>query len=210
MASNAGFVWHRRMLLGVSETDQQDLTDSTSIWFGIADTWLDIYRKRHFAVIDPMVRMALQEDRIIEWGEAFDRYRHDAQEFIDLSRKYGLYSGYAIGRSSHQIAHTASVSSVTFDPHVVTVAQLALMKIIFPHLNDILTRPGFLRRPALTRQQLRVLEWADKKKTHVQTAHIMGISERTVRFHFNNIYNKYGVNDKAGAIAKAKMYGQLH
>ncbi|MBT7330224.1 MAG: helix-turn-helix transcriptional regulator, partial [Oceanospirillaceae bacterium] len=86
----------------------------------------------------------------------------------------------------------------------------ALMKIIFPHLNDILTRPGFLRRPALTRQQLRVLEWADKKKTHVQTAHIMGISERTVRFHFNNIYNKYGVNDKAGAIAKAKMYGQLH
>jgi DNA-binding CsgD family transcriptional regulator len=198
------------LLLGVSETSlERDMAESTAIWFGIADAWLDIYRDKNFALIDPVVRMCMEEDRIIEWREAFDKYGAGAEEFIELAVKYGLSEGYAIGRACNSVTHTASIASVTFNPNVVTVAQHVLIQNILPHLNEIVTRPGFLRKPELTSQEQTVLKWANQKKTHIEIAGMLGITERTVRFHFNNIYNKYSVRDKVSAIQKAKVYGEL-
>ncbi|MFT7112869.1 MAG: DNA-binding NarL/FixJ family response regulator, partial [Porticoccaceae bacterium] len=36
---------------------------------------------------------------------------------------------------------------------------------------------------------------------------IMGISERTVKFHFDNIFKKLGVRSRTEAIRKARIMG---
>ena len=198
------------LLLGVSETNLElDMAESTAIWFGIAGAWLDIYRDKNFALIDPVVRMSMEEDRIITWREAFCKYEAGAEEFIEQAVKYGLSDGYAIGKACNSVTHTASIASVTFNHNLVTVAQHVLIQNILPHLNEIVARPGFLRRPELTGQEKKALQWANQKKSHVEIARILGITERTVRFHFNNIYNKYSVRDKVSAIQKARIYGEF-
>lgn len=198
------------MLLGVSETSRDsDLADSTALWFGIPDEWLKLYLDRQYAVVDPVVRMCMEEDRIIEWREAFEKYGDEADDFVQEAEKYGLSNGYAVGKSSNRLTHIASIASITFDPNVVTVAQHVLIQQILPHLNEILTRPGFLKHQELSVREKEVLMWIEKSKSYDDIAIILGIKERTVRYHVNNIYDKYQVSDKTSAVNKAKIYGDI-
>jgi DNA-binding NarL/FixJ family response regulator len=55
----------------------------------------------------------------------------------------------------------------------------------------------------LTERETEVLEMLSKGWTNTRIAHEMTVSERTVRFHLTNIYDKLGVSSRAEAIAWA-------
>jgi len=61
----------------------------------------------------------------------------------------------------------------------------------------------------LSEREQEVLQAAAHGSTNNQIALALGISERTVRAHLTNIYNKFGVSSRGAAIAYAAQHGLL-
>ncbi|MDH5545656.1 MAG: helix-turn-helix transcriptional regulator [Gammaproteobacteria bacterium] len=55
----------------------------------------------------------------------------------------------------------------------------------------------------LTSREKTVLRWAMEGKSAWEIGTILGITERTVKFHFTNIYRKMGVSSRSQAIVQA-------
>ncbi len=62
---------------------------------------------------------------------------------------------------------------------------------------------------ALTDRELEVLRAAARGERNKEIAHVLGISERTVKAHLAGVYNKLGVDSRAAAVAIAAQQGWL-
>jgi DNA-binding CsgD family transcriptional regulator len=78
------------------------------------------------------------------------------------------------------------------------------------HAAKIIPKTSDENEGNLTNRELEVLKWAKDGKSYWETSIIMGISERTVKFHLCNIYRKLNVVNRSQAIAVAVAYGYLH
>lgn len=61
----------------------------------------------------------------------------------------------------------------------------------------------------LTSRELEVLELAAEGLTAPMIAERLSVSVATVRTHFGHVYEKLGVGDRAGAVAKAMRVGMI-
>lgn len=61
----------------------------------------------------------------------------------------------------------------------------------------------------LTAREHQILKWVSEGKGCWETGAILGISERTVKFHLQNIYRKLNVVNRAQAITKAMRYSLI-
>ena len=61
----------------------------------------------------------------------------------------------------------------------------------------------------LTERELEVLQSAAKGERNKEIAYKLGITERTVKAHLQSIYQKYGVDSRAAAVAVAAQKGLL-
>lgn len=55
----------------------------------------------------------------------------------------------------------------------------------------------------LSPRELEILKWVCLGKTYIESAIILGIRERTIKFHMKNIVNKLNVSNAKHAIKKA-------
>lgn len=81
-------------------------------------------------------------------------------------------------------------------------------------LHDAITRVASKdkNRPCkfdLTKRQLEILHWGKAGKSNWEIAKILNITERTVKFHFGNIYKNLDVLNRSQAIVKAIEDGIL-
>lgn len=63
--------------------------------------------------------------------------------------------------------------------------------------------------PALRPREIECLSWAAEGKTAWEMARILAISERTVVFHLRNAVEKFGVNTRQQAVARAVRLGLI-
>lgn len=66
-----------------------------------------------------------------------------------------------------------------------------------------------LADPALTAREVEVLRWTARGKGCWETAAILHITERTVKFHLQNVYRKLNAVNRAQAVAKAAGSGLI-
>ena len=59
----------------------------------------------------------------------------------------------------------------------------------------------------LTIRELATLNWIKNDKTNLEISLIMDVSERTVRFHVENIFAKLNVSSRAQAVVSAIEHG---
>ncbi len=62
---------------------------------------------------------------------------------------------------------------------------------------------------ALTERELEVLQAAARGERNKEIAFNLGITERTVKAHLASIYQKFGVDSRAAAVAIAAQKGWL-
>ena len=62
----------------------------------------------------------------------------------------------------------------------------------------------------LTNRELQVLQGVAVGERNKEIGYRLGISERTVKAHLTNIYNKLGVDSRASAVAVAIQKGLLN
>jgi PAS domain S-box-containing protein len=70
-------------------------------------------------------------------------------------------------------------------------------------------RRGELSAPALTERELQVLQLAARGNTGPRIAAELFVSPATVKTHFENIYSKLGVSDRAAAVASGLRLGLI-
>jgi ATP/maltotriose-dependent transcriptional regulator MalT len=70
-------------------------------------------------------------------------------------------------------------------------------------------RRGELEAPVLTAREIEVLALAAEGLPARRTAERLVVSHATIRTHFDNIYAKLGVSDKASAVATAMRLGLI-
>lgn len=199
------------LLLFVSDSNENDDLESTLVVrsFGIHDGWHDVYVDRKFALIDPVLMMSKHTDEPFSWEDAFEKYGKDADEFISTASELGLREGYSIAIQANDFTGIACATSVTFESKNLADSDHDMIKTLLPHVNRVLARPGFLKSSNLTEKQIEVLKWASENKSYWEVGTIMGISERTVKFHFKNIFRKLGVSSRGEAIIKGKIKGVI-
>jgi DNA-binding CsgD family transcriptional regulator len=70
-----------------------------------------------------------------------------------------------------------------------------------------ITTPSVNRMKGLSPRELMVLEWMKQGKTNWEISRIIGVSERTVRFHVESIFAKLDVGSRTQAVACAIEQG---
>ena len=200
------------LILGVAESVGKADLQSTSVMrtYGINDDWHNLYASRNYAQIDPVFKMLFETDgNIVSWQKAYKKYGKGAEAFIAAATEMGLQDGYSVATPSSDFTGIACSTSVTFESKNLTEQHHELVKTLLPHLNRVMARPGFLKAPKLTDKQLEVLKWASADKSYWEIGTIMGIGDRTVKFHFKNIFLKLGVPSRGEAVRKGKMMGLI-
>jgi DNA-binding CsgD family transcriptional regulator len=68
-----------------------------------------------------------------------------------------------------------------------------------------------LREVGLTGREAEVLVWVMKGKTNSEMAAILGAQSATIKKHLKRIYQKFGINSRMAAMARARaLIGQQY
>lgn len=173
------------------------------------EEWLSLYTERGFAEVDPVVRAHLTDFSPGIWSDAYRKWGRP-QPFVSLAEDFGMRNGYSFGALS-PTDRTASIFSLCIygKPSVHT---LELLDILAPHFHEALRRaaqPNPTCLPTLTRREIEVLRWLANGKNRWEISVILGISERTVKFHTKAILHKLGASNRTHAVAKALSCGLI-
>ena len=172
--------------------------------------WMRVYGARKLYTVDPIVRHNLVTRKSYFWKEALDGER--AQEdvsFMRLAGDFGLRYGVAAGFRG-PVSEMASLFSFSAGMDRFSEHHKEILNALVPHVHTALERVCAMERQKameLSSREREVLAWVKEGKTNWEISMILNISERTVKFHVQNIEHKLNAVNKAHAIALAMEQG---
>ncbi|MBI5199011.1 MAG: LuxR family transcriptional regulator [Nitrospirae bacterium] len=157
--------------------------------------WLDLYIRRKFHQIDPIVKENFSNFRLQYWADTYKRYS-PPKDFLCRAEDFGLKEGYTSGVRNPQGSRGSlfSIADKSMKPYLRTEA---ILEHIIPHLHQTLIR--ILERHKekqnnvninLSQREKEVLQWIKLGKSTWETSVILGISRNTVKFHVKSILQK--------------------
>lgn len=177
------------------------------------EEWLSAYAKNRYYEVDPVLLCHLRSFSTQVWQEAFKTASSKREmEFIDHAKSFGLEDGVTTGsldpgRGFATLFSFAGGASGDGDRYAPALEYLV------HHLHQTLVRnamaPTLNRVARLSPRELSVLNWMRLGKTNWEISRILGVSERTIRFHVESIFNKLDVTSRTQAVAMAVENGLL-
>lgn len=178
--------------------------------------WLEVYKRKHYQQIDPVVLAALNRISPFAWDENF--FVRDLIGFAKLfkvSKNYNVMNGYTF--VLHDCNHYLALLSILMDEENVMDIEEAIkenkgdlqMLLVTVHekctsLYREMTKHAYCN-PAggkylFSQRENEILYWASMGKTYSEIATILGIKLGTVKFHIGNVVKKLGVMNAKHAI----------
>lgn len=181
---------------------------------GYPDEWLTLYCDHGLAERDPILKATLSAPRAYHWREIYQHLSSEQdRSFIAAAQRFGLHDGITIGSADQTdtfVAFCAFASDQDLDAkHAVPLVQylgsyiLRALRRIAPPIRP----PGHHSTQNLSPRELTVLIWMTHGKTNREIGAMLGVSERTVRFHIGNIFAKLDVTSRSQAVAIALEEG---
>jgi len=179
------------------------------------EQWAALYTRREFHRVDPVLGHARTRTGAFTWSDAF---RHGATSggatFIEAAQDFGLVEGVAFSCTSQPASSVRTLLSVSGLDAAGSELALGVLSGLGPHLHEAYRRlltetadPGLAR--TLSNREKEILNWAKQGKTYWEIGCIVGISQRTVKYHFASIKSKLDVVSRCHAIAKAMRLGLI-
>jgi DNA-binding CsgD family transcriptional regulator len=175
--------------------------------------WLYVYAKNGYAEVDPVFLSLMRQSGSQIWKNTYEGVKQRQQQsFIEEARAFGLTNGVTVSR------HAAAQNMISFFSFAGECEEnnqrfLPVIQYLLEHVHEVLFehRPVAGASPSapLSPREITVLNWMKMGKTNGEIAMIIGISERTVRFHAERIYVKLDVTSRAQAVACAIEQGLL-
>jgi DNA-binding CsgD family transcriptional regulator len=136
---------------------------------------------------------------------------HYPNEWVSIFNKHNLKNMIAHGKADIASGFFSSFSFYRLST-TVTEWHAEVMELLVPHLHDALLTamgPSFLDEctrvdlsSPLTAEQQRIFYWMQQGKTDWETSRILGLNERTVKYHVKRILTKLNATNRTHAIGK--------
>jgi DNA-binding CsgD family transcriptional regulator len=178
-----------------------------------SNDWLYTYGKNGYASVDPVLRSVLSSFKTQVWKQTYSKIHSPKQlEFIEEARSFGLTHGITTGMLERDRGFATFFSFAGGDA-AGTHRFAGLLEYLVPSLHRVLLAnthtPIFNRVKGLSPREQTVLLWMKEGKTNWEIARIVGVTERTVRFHVEGIFMKLDASSRTQAVAVAMEHGLL-
>ncbi|OON37010.1 autoinducer response regulator [Izhakiella australiensis] len=161
--------------------------------------WFKLYTKFNHQMVDPVVIKSLTRVEDFSWDEEIVILSKLALPRVMLhAKKYDINSGHTFILHDHKnnlvllsvFDASGYQKEITADKDREKMSLL-LIRAHQKMLNLYNTFEGDVKTSiSITSKENRVLYWASKGKTYKEIALIVGVQERTVKFHMGNIVRK--------------------
>ena len=186
-----------------------DMNNPEILYFGTDPKWKEIYLKEKYLNIDPTIQLSINSENPIIWSDAYKKSPKKSQRFISHAQSFDLKEGLSYGIKKHPITSKSIVVSVGIKGHQLENKQKTTLSKILPHLTDVCVRQSLWARPLFTPKEKEITHWCAEGKSYGEIALILQISERTVKFHMKNVFEKLGAYNKPQAVAKSLNFGLI-
>jgi LuxR family quorum sensing-dependent transcriptional regulator len=202
MIGDLGF--HAYIMAGIP-TPGQSLAQLT-IANGWPAEWFEMYNRENLCAVDPVPRHCFNTLNPFEWKDAPYDLEHDvaAHTVMMRARDFRFCEGFCV--PIHYDDSTGAISIAGERPYLdaETKSALHLMSVFTHSRLRALTRPApVMPGRRLTEIEAEVLRWAARGKTAWETGQILGISERSLRWHLEETQRKLMTNNKTATVAVA-------
>ncbi len=175
--------------------------------------WLYRYGTNGYAEVDPVLLSLLKTARTQVWTQTYRQVSSKKQkEFIEEARSFGLEGGITSGTMEEKRA-MASFFSFAGSHTSEKERYTGIIAYVTPLLHQAMVShvqvPDHDYALNLTPRELTVLTWMKSGKTNWEISRILGVSERTVRFHVESIFMKLDVSSRTQAVAYAMETGMF-
>jgi len=177
------------------------------------ENWIALYRRETFLRSDPVLQND-PTDRLAKiWPTLFTEAQQPEQiRFVELAADFGLTHGVTYSHYSPRDGEVCLLS-IAGAPTLLDENNLVLLDVLAPHLHQAAVR---VKEPAaddspggLSTREQDIMRWMKLGKTNWEIAMILGISERTAKFHVSNIMRKLQVSRRAEAVYAASKRGLI-
>ncbi|MDH4328789.1 MAG: LuxR family transcriptional regulator, partial [Nitrospira sp.] len=178
-----------------------------------SNDWLYVYCKNEYATVDPVLLHLPSSLPTLIWRRTFAAVTSSKQrEFIEEASSFGLASGITTAQFDRKRGIATFFSFAGIDESG-TMRYQPLIEYLVPHFHRVLatttTVPLSDETKGLSPREITVLLWMKEGKSNWEIAHIIGIRERTVRFHVESIFVKLNACSRTQAVAVAMEHGLL-
>ncbi len=171
--------------------------------------WVQHYKTARFVDIDPAIQVGLRRMLPIDWRE-FDRKNKKVRQLFGEASEFGL-GRRGISLPIHGRHGERSLLSITSDAGERDWRRLRLeymrdFQIVALHIHEAILRLAGgqpVKRASLSPRERECLLWIAEGKTFWETAMILSLSERTVRFYLESARHKLGAANTTHAVIKA-------
>jgi LuxR family transcriptional regulator, quorum-sensing system regulator CviR len=178
-----------------------------------SNDWLYTYGSKGYAGVDPVLKSLLSSFKTQVWKQTYAKASSPEQlEFIEEARSVGLTHGITTGMLERGRGFATFFSFAGGDANG-TQRFTGLLEYLLPSIHRVLIAnthtPLSNRVKGLSPREVTVLMWMKQGKTNWEIAQIVGVTERTVRFHVEGIFTKLDAKSRAQAVAVAMEHGLL-
>ncbi len=165
--------------------------------------WIDHYFKQEYWKVDHILARIQINDGSISWRE--NESHIICPDFAaDYQQKLGREGLSILVKNDTG----STIISLSTDNRPIKAEYQSNLDYIAPHIHEVFMRKGEYNRfalgfPQLKARELEVLKWAKEGKSNWEIAQILNLSERTIKFHFTNIFQKLNVVNRSQAVARA-------
>lgn len=173
--------------------------------------WLALYAAEGYALTDPVLGACRRSVVPVGW-DAVARRSDDAAAFLDRARAHGV-GGRGLTVPVHAPGGRMALLSVSGEEgdaqwRRLVRERMSDVALLACHLFETTEEPEPVAA-CLSTREAECLRWSAQGKTLKDTAAILGLSERTVRFHLENARRKLDALNTRHAAAIAMRAGLI-
>lgn len=183
------------------------------------DEWRARYLAEKYMSVDPAVLHCASRLTPFPWEQIALQEKDDEtiRQFMGEAREFGLNSGVSFPVHSAQGEFAMFSVASGLDPRSAKsqiLDTLPFVHLFTSYLHESVRRifeqevlP--LKKVQLTGREQECLLWTAEGKTTWETSKILGVSERTITFHLQNVTGKLKVVNRQQAVARAVSLGLI-
>lgn len=181
---------------------------------GFSQGWLFQYWKNHYGEVDPVLHALVRSQQAQVWSEVYANVQTEKEkEFVKTATAYGLADGVTVG-SLDPCCGVATFFAFAGGEPAEHARYVKFLDYLGQHLHLALLRsasklPSSVDKcvTTLSPREVTILNWIKDGKTNWEIGQITGVTERTVRFHIESIFDKLNVFSRSQAVAVAVQHG---
>ncbi len=204
---------HGKLACGVGRLGKHGAHVRHVMGCNFPDEYIEALRRPDGLTSSPIIIKWMKEQRPILFEPDCEEIIKSAPPgWLDNFHRFELVNLTAHGVFDPE-SQTATYFSFSSIPGGLNQHHACLLKLLVPHLHVTLIRVvsnrRFNRKRTLTQQirltsrEMEVLQWMSGGKSNWEIAHVIGLSESTVKNHVHRILGKLQVGTRAQAVAKA-------